>query len=485
MRTTAFVALFVLAMSGCVEPVVPVGEGPGVAYAPAAHIPPRFEPELDLLFVVDNTAGMVAKQAELAKSFERLVAQLEFFEYEGRQRLPDLHIGVVSTDMGVGASYAVPGCDSSGDSGVLHSAPSEIMAPLAMERVRGTDGTIDLESTPGEGTARFLVDIDAGGGRATNYSSTLEHAFTNMVQLGSQGCEIEQPLAAMRAVLDGSRAENAGFVRDNAALAVVVLSNEDDCSVADERFFDPALDSDDPDFRCFVRSAQCNDDVVAEGSYSGCRPRQSPEFMHDVGEYKSFLTSMRRSDSVVVAAMAGDSSDAEIVTRSDGTLSVAAQCEDRNETYPAVRLQQFISEFTGQGDLAPQCGDQAVDALAATGKRIRKMLGTPCMDGAILDTDLDEHGVQPTCNVWMQRSSDPEDPYAERESLPACTAPAHRREQADAPCYYIDEGGCGDYFGPQLKLFVWWGMNEDGTWRAQPADKHVFAECLVATSEQE
>jgi hypothetical protein len=83
----------------------------------------------------------------------------------------------------------------------------------------------------------------------------------------------------------------------------------------------------------------------------------------------------------------------------------------------------------------------------------------------------------------MQPSSDPDDPLVERQSLPACTVPPHQRERAESPCYYIDEGGCGDYFGTQLKLFVWWGLERDGAWRSQPADMHVFGECLVESPE--
>jgi hypothetical protein len=477
MRSSTLILLLV-PVSGCIEPVIPLGEGPGVELVRVAHIPPRFNPDLDLLFVVDDSESMMAKQAELAASFERLLAQLEFFEDESGQRLPNLHIGVVSTDMGVGTSFAVAGCQSDGQGGVLQGAPGQVLAPGSWATPL-EPGSLELDDPEDLIVERFLRDVAEGEARATNYSGALEDVFASMIQMGNQGCPIEQPLAAMRAALDGSRPENADFVREGAALAVIVLSNEDDCSVADPRFFDPALDSDQPDFRCFARAIQCNDDVVAEGRYSGCRPRQDPEFLHDIAGYRSFLSSLKDDDSLLVTAMAGAGTDAEIVKRTDGSLSVAARCEDSQESYPAVRLQQLVSELKDRGDVAPQCGDQARDAVTATGERIRKMLGTRCMDSGVMDMDPHARGVQPTCNVWMQPSSDPDDRLVERQSLPACEAPPHLREQAEPPCYYIDEGGCGDTLTTQLKLFVWWGLSRDGTWRSQSADMHVFAECLV------
>jgi hypothetical protein len=63
--------------------------------------------------------------------------------------------------------------------------------------------------------------------------------------VGIGGPTDEQPLAAVSDALgprvgDGT---NAGFVRDDALLAVVVLTDEDDCSVTGERF---TIDSEVP-----------------------------------------------------------------------------------------------------------------------------------------------------------------------------------------------------------------------------------------------
>lgn len=454
MRNAMFVAALLAWAGGCAEPLIPVGENTDVAVVEVAHVPSRFNPDLDLLFVVDDSEGMQPRQEELARSFERLVARLEFFEYEGRQRLPNLHVGVVSTDMGVGTAHRVAGCDAAGRQGILQGLAGDSTGPT--------------------GPARFLRDVLDGGGRDINYQGSLEEALARMVAVGDGGCEIEQPLEAMRVALGGDVLANDGFLRDGAALAVVVVSDEDDCSAASDELYAPGLDSAEPDFRCFTYGSQCNDDVVAEGTYRGCRAREQPRYMHRVADYGLFLDELK-GDQVVVTSMAGASADAEIVERSDGALTVASRCEDGREVYPAVRLQSFVSGLAARGFVAPQCGDDAIDAMDAMGRRIRKMLGTRCMDGPVVDIDPDTAGVQPLCDVWMRR------PDGSHRAIPACTEPPHVRERNRAPCYYIDEGGCGDYPGTRLELFTWWGRDRDGSWLPQPDGVDVIAECLVDT----
>jgi len=172
---------------------------------------------VDLLVVVDNSNSMAQEQASLSASFSTMIAGLVSppdLDGDGAPDYPpvtDLHVGVVSTDMGTGG-FAVQTCRdaTNGDDGILRNTPTGA--------VLGCDDTYPtfLEYTEGDDTAALADD------------------FACMATLGTGGCGFEQQLGAMRAALtehqDGA---NEGFLRDGSVLAVLVVSDEDDCTVTD------------------------------------------------------------------------------------------------------------------------------------------------------------------------------------------------------------------------------------------------------------
>src|SRR5512135_1990238 len=195
-------------MRGLVVCALVVGCG-GTQPAKPAPYEQRITQDLDLLFVIDNTAN-ADEQTVFAANFPQFVAKLDALP-GGR---PNLHIGVVTSTVDIGVQGFGPGCPSPdpNDNGLLQNTP----------RITGC-------SPP---TGRFITDIkNSTGGRTTNYSGTLDQAFSCIAQVGAAGCGFEAPLEAMKRALDGSRPENAGFLRDDANLVVVLLTDEDDCSV--------------------------------------------------------------------------------------------------------------------------------------------------------------------------------------------------------------------------------------------------------------
>ncbi|HEX4352210.1 MAG TPA: hypothetical protein VHZ95_04835, partial [Polyangiales bacterium] len=82
---------------------------------------------VDLLFVVDNSNSMAEKQASLKAALPSLMHALTSgTRSSGGSALPavtDLHVGVVSTDMGT-PGVSLPGCDpNGGDDGRLRHEP--------------------------------------------------------------------------------------------------------------------------------------------------------------------------------------------------------------------------------------------------------------------------------------------------------------------------------------------------------------------------
>jgi hypothetical protein len=177
--------------------------------------------KLDLLMMVDNSSSMAHEQALLAQELPRMIAALASGDVngDGKQDHPqaDMHVGVISTDMGISGLTESTVCSSLGDDGILRK-PTNC----------GTDPLNYLVYAPDAGTS-----VDA-----------FEAAAACQVRLGTDGCGLEQPLESTLKALTPSSAPtrfdldaagqadgpNAGFLRDDALLVIVEVTDEDDCS---------------------------------------------------------------------------------------------------------------------------------------------------------------------------------------------------------------------------------------------------------------
>ncbi|HVY38029.1 MAG TPA: hypothetical protein VHM31_08840 [Polyangia bacterium] len=168
--------------------------------------PARTNNNLDLLFVIKNASSAVQ---------QKLVAQLPTLT-QVLQNLPsgppNLHVAVVSTDMG--APSDVPElCSAKGDDGQFHAEP------------RGACTATTLAAG-----ATFISDVDG----QKNFTDSLEKVLQCIVPIGVSGCGIASPLAAIERALgaDGQAPPlgNTGFLRPDAYLGIVIVTSEDDCS---------------------------------------------------------------------------------------------------------------------------------------------------------------------------------------------------------------------------------------------------------------
>ena len=83
--------LLVIFLVACTSRDVIVGDLQEVTALKA--VPDR---DLDILFVVDNSPSMIEEQQALATSFPRMIDALATLD----DGLPNLHIGVVTSDLG-------------------------------------------------------------------------------------------------------------------------------------------------------------------------------------------------------------------------------------------------------------------------------------------------------------------------------------------------------------------------------------------------
>jgi hypothetical protein len=438
--------------SGCMTDEVSLGGNAEDVYTLVADVPPVFVRDLDLLFVVDNTASMMARRAEILASFTQLANRLAFLE----GGMPDLHLGVVTSDLGAG-SPSVAGCSAAGEDGVLRRMHSPGCGPIE---------------------EMFLTDVSAGEDRVRNFAGSLTQAFDCMLPRQTSACPYTQPLGAARRALDGRHASNTGFLRDEAVLAVVFVAGSDDCSAATDTLFNPALPEavGAPLFRCFQFGVQCaGDDVYAPGPRSGCRARPASPYLESVPEIALLLESLvdepRR---IVVAGLVGDPNQVVVGLDGGDAQTLEPACRDHaGPAYPGVRLRSFLDGFAERNALASVCAPPASQPIATAADRMRRALGTSCLEGHIRDVEPGVAGRQPDCRAYFELPG-PVAGARVRKPIAACDAPYDTSRSTHLPCYALLTGGeaCGHY-PTQLAVKIEAGAGDT------PADAHVIVECVV------
>jgi hypothetical protein len=406
------------ALASCNQPPGHIGSGGSLV---VLDVDPYAIDQLDILFVVDNSGSMEGQQAALVAAardslFGQLVADLG--------HLPDVHVGVVSTDMGTGG-VNIGGCSSSSQPG-------------------GDDGALLTNACAGI-TGNFLIDEDDGaGGRTRNYEGDLADVFGCMAQLGTSGCGFEQPLAAAVRALDGSVAGNAGFVRDDAFLLVVIVADEDDCSTVDGGMFgDPngtletALGP-RTSFRCFEFGVTCAEAPRELGEKTACVPRED-SYMTPLDDLAARLRAVKADPSrIMVAGIHGGTGGVAVAPDPDDTSRpyLDTLCKDTDfEVTPAIRLSAFGANFPARWILTPECLQSTSAKIARITRATAGVLDrSTCLLAAAPVTD--------TCEVVTVSAA------GARRTIPRC-------DGGGGDCYEIapDAAACG-YTVHQLRVVV-------------------------------
>jgi hypothetical protein len=415
-RSCALALLCLSALTGCPERSVqrvipePIGETGG-RFAVAAGR------KLDLLFLIDDSNSMRREQDQLALHARRMIEVLEQLP-AGR---PDLHIGVVSTDVGAG-------CDTPDvPAGVMRNQPNPSRDP----RLDGCTGPRD----------RYLVDsLDPDSGeRVTNYDGELPDAFACVATLGTGGCGFEAPLEAMRLALSSDTVENAGFLRGDALLAIVLITDEDDCSAFDGRLFgaDTIVDGIDlgprSGHRCFASGVTCDQaDPWTLGPRTGCAPDEDSAFLTPVADFVADLRALRGPDQLVVAGIMG-APGVEVIREDEGEIAVAPTCRlggsggtGAETAFPPVRTDAFLAGLEGSVRTSI-CAEDLAPAIEQIAETILGRVWGRCIRGEVADVGAAD-GIQLECAVTEIVAATSRAPR--RRPIGACGTTA-----ADRPCW--------------------------------------------------
>jgi hypothetical protein len=306
--------------------------------------------KLDVVFVIADGPSMAGWQSVLASQLPELISATPC---PHRGAPPSLHVGVISPDLGLGvAAGAIAGCSPTGDGAMFRYQPEGMC----------TDSTLDPSATfifSTSGQQNFSAPDDAA-------ESGVTKVFDCIAQLGDGGCAFGQPLAALDRALgaDGASppAANQGFLRPDAYLAIVIISNQDDCSAApgstvfstDTSTFGPLVP-----YRCNHTGHRCLDP-------SGNRvapPIVPPDTVTDVDGVPTLQLTQCQPDDLDGSLTPVSKIVADIKSlKPDPDHQILAMGIIGPPTPYAV---QWVMDSSGGGTLvprvAPSCGTEAID----------------------------------------------------------------------------------------------------------------------------
>ncbi|HSA22034.1 MAG TPA: winged helix-turn-helix domain-containing protein, partial [Myxococcota bacterium] len=175
--------------------------------------------DIDILFVIDNSGSMVGEQVQLANSFSILTDTLDETFGEGKYQ-----IAVITTGM---ESEGCPPCDAvidqscmneTGENGRFQSRRGRIVDPLA--------NPPEFAFDPPDPACRIVTSAN----KTCFYDSATQ---SGIALVGTNGCGYEKGLEPIRVALsDLAGTTSAGFLRDNATLAIFVISGEEEGRLA-------------------------------------------------------------------------------------------------------------------------------------------------------------------------------------------------------------------------------------------------------------
>lgn len=319
---------------------------------------------VDMIWVIDNSNSMAEEQASLAENFPVLIETLTTPPDEDGDGEPDfepitdLRIGIVTTDMGVGDNTGVIGCPSA----------------------TGDDGVFVSDARSGCGTSLGTPPwLQFDGDNGTQFNDD----FSCLSELGTNGCGLEQQLEASFAAIT-RQAEagqpNEGFLRGDSLVAIVYVTDEDDCSAADDAIFDPSAAA------------------RTELGHFRTRCAFNDSYLHPISRYLDAFHALEldRNAPVIVAAITGvprnltpDPTDVDfeavladermqfVLDELDDTQLVPA-CEfgGVGSAPPARRIVEVVQDFgrTGNGFLASICQPDLRPVLQSIAQLIARNL---------------------------------------------------------------------------------------------------------------
>jgi hypothetical protein len=340
---------------------------------------------VDVVFVIDDSAGGLPLQPKVQSAISAYFDVLKSLP----GGLPNIHVGVVSSNMGAGTNTSISNCPPGGDQGIFQTKPL------------GGAPCTRASLNPGQ---NFISNVNG----LTNYTGDIADMFGCISLLGESGCGFEHDFESVLRALgaDGAPgpAENANFLRTDAYLQVVLVTNEDDCSAPpnSDLFDSSSMFVSDPlgplqHYRCNEFGHLCGGkppprQPVGEVDLSNTCVSTEDGRLIRVADFVKALKGVKTDPSkVFVSAIAGPPNPykvtvgpPEIKTDPNQWPYVEHSCTqnepDGSQSYadPSVRIAQMITAFGANGAFEDFCQADFTQSLQRIASQIGKAMGPPC-----------------------------------------------------------------------------------------------------------
>jgi hypothetical protein len=429
------------------------GSGGGESAGPGPDIPSeRVEAEIqvvstadvDVLFVIDNSATLADEQVFLADNAKAFVQVLD-------QANVNYRVGFTTTDVGN------PACDAStpergrlilqnclANSHEFVSGSSFVFDQICTPFCEIED--IEIQPTPTleepqpqlrpwlekiQGVSNLPVDV------------TMTEAMSCYLPVGIAGCRFESPLEAMYLALNRFQEptdDGYGFMRQGAHLAIVLVTDEVDCSYKSSKLFDGSNTifwpepTDLTSATCWNAGVQCigggpvyqdcfatNKDLAGNTGVADSAAVMQPlsRYLSRLGEIDALKKSFDPEDGVSVSGIAGvpvgypqspivykDINDDNFMN----SFGIGPGCESATaQAIPPPRIKEITEAYgIGSSSLSSVCDEDYSSTLEEIGSQIGITEDPPCFPICAGDIDPLTPGLQPDCRLFERPPADAE-----------------------------------------------------------------------------
>lgn len=502
-------------------------DGPDAAGAPS-HYSEGFAQlqyvrsrKVDILIVLDNSSSMADEQAVLANNLGPLI---EVLESEGIDA--DYRIAITTTDAGHPAcpsstpergAFLLTPCTSRLDEFVAdgEGGPSDVRAPACNDicGLGAADLAISATTTDEDPTPRPRPWLERNNGHSNLPDGVdMIDALPCFAPQGVAGCDFEMPLESMHQAL--LRAKDPtdpayGFLRKDAALFVLIITDEDDCSPAPDAEEIFSADGDklfwsDPDAASPTSAVCWNAGVACVGDpsdYDSCEatnkdlagnggvPDQDA-VMQPIHRYvelfDTIMADKRALDPTqkpLIAVLGGVDTQGHLFFADVGdsdpefqqTYGIGPGCEASSPNLdqpiratPPVRLQAMQAAIGPPGHMFSTCEDDWTPALEPVARLWWWGWGwggirPACFPYCALDTDKTTSTLEPDCIV--------------EEHLPDFDQSEHIPECARDEYGYVIDAETHDYQMPSDAVHVCHALLSDTIDSTPSHDDDISPEC--------